>query len=190
MMSGASLELQELVADLTQQAKTMKTKMKHKKEEVEKLKSEAVEAKNSHVQAVSSMKRSNQQLSSELGNTKRKLDELQTVMRETHETQLGELVDHNNKILLQQHNLLQQLPADLKVNTNLLEDARRANQQISAKEQTKFRKELEALEFGRTAEISNIKQQYVRDINMYAWHQCGLGGSGDRPRQPPRSLRS
>ena len=175
------MELQELVADLTQQAKTMKQKMRVRKEDGEKLKEELANQKAKEVAAIASMKRSNQQLSTQLANKARKLDELQTVLKEAHGNQISELVDNNQKILQQQHELLQQLPSSLKVNSDLLADARRANSRITAEERVKFQKELTALEFGRTAEIQNVKQQYefwlnkkqreaekfVKDFNTY-----------------------
>ena len=159
MMSGASMELQELVADLTRQAAAMKVKMRQRKEETEKVKADLVEQKAAHSQAVVAIKLANQKLSTDLASKARKLGELEAALREAHGNQITELVGNNQKILQEQHNLLQNCRQNLP-NADLLADARRANQRITAEERVKFQKSLTALEFGRTAEIENVKQQY------------------------------
>ena len=73
-LSGASAELQELVADLTQQLKMTKTKLRTKKEENERVKNQLGEQHQQHQQIVLSMKRSNQQLSHELSQKAQKLE--------------------------------------------------------------------------------------------------------------------
>ncbi|GMH74374.1 hypothetical protein TrLO_g3214 [Triparma laevis f. longispina] len=165
MMDGASAELQELVADLTQQMKMTKQKLRIKKEDNEKMKNQLAETQGQHQQVVLSMKRSNQQLSHELSQKAQKLEDLQRIMKETHGQQIDELVSHNQKILSQQHAMLNSIPNSLMVNTTLLADARKANEKISLEERVKYGKELKAIEFGRTVEIENIKQQYEFWLN-------------------------
>ena len=86
-------------------------------------------------------------------------------MKETHGQQISELVSHNQKLLNQQHAVMSSIPQSLLVNTTLLNDARKANEKISVEEKIKFNKELKAIEFGRTVEIENIKQQYEFWLN-------------------------
>jgi hypothetical protein len=93
------------------------------------------------------------------------LEDLQRIMKETHGQQIDELVSHNQKILSQQHAMINSIPNSLMVNTTLLADARKANEKISLEERLKFGKELKAIEFGRTVEIENIKQQYEFWLN-------------------------
>lgn len=157
MLDGASAELQELVADLSHQAKLMKTKMKQRKEECEKLKSQIQENQHQHAALVVSMKRSNQQvskvgtrdksswiilnpfcdslcssqLSNELSNKTQKLEDLQRVMKETHGQQIEDLVSHNQKLLQQQHAVMSSIPQSLMFNTKLLQDAQKANEKVS-----------------------------------------------------------
>jgi hypothetical protein len=160
MLDGASAELQELVADLSHQVKLQKTKLKQRKEESEKLKVQIQENQHQHAALVVSMKRSNQQLSTELSNKTQKLEDLQRMMTETHGQQIDDLVNHNQKLLQQQHAVMSSIPQSLMFNTKLLQDAQKANEKITLEERIKFSKELKALEFGRQAEIQNIKQQY------------------------------
>lgn len=181
MLDGASAELQELVADLSHQLKLQKTKLKQRKEECEKLKGQIQENQHQHASLVVSMKRSNQQLSTELSNKTQKLEDLQRMMTETHGQQIDDLVNHNQKLLQQQHAVMSSIPQSLMFNTKLLQDAQKANEKITLEERIKFSKELKALEFGRQAEIQNIKQQYeywldkkhaeakkfVSDFNLY-----------------------
>lgn len=181
MLDGASAELQELVADLNHQAKLMKTKLKQRKEECEKLKGQITENQHQHAALVVSMKRSNQQLSNELSSKTQKLEDLQRIMKETHGQQIDELVNHNQTLLQQQHAVMSSIPQSLMFNTKLLQDAQKVNEKITLEERVKFAKELKALEFGRQAEIQNMKQQYefwldkkhseakkfVADFNLY-----------------------
>ena len=181
MMSGASSELKELVADLQHQMKQLKNKNKEKKDENEKMKKQLQENQNAHSQVVVAMKRTQQQLQGELTNKARKLDELTTVMKEAHGNQIQELVSHNQKILMHQHQMIQNVPASLKVNSDIINDAKAAQMRTTTEERSRHDRELRALEFGRTVEMDNMRQQYefwlskktaeaerfVSDFNLY-----------------------
>ena len=134
MLDGASAELQELVADLSHQLKLQKTKLKQRKEECEKLKGQIQENQHQHASLVVSMKRSNQQLSTELSNKTQKLEDLQRMMTETHGQQIDDLVNHNQKLLQQQHAVMSSIPQSLMFNTKLLQDAQKANEKITLEE--------------------------------------------------------
>jgi len=154
------LELQELVSDLTQQQKQLKQKLKIKKENLEKMTSQFQETQNQHAEVINHMRRAQQNLSQDLHDKTKKLEDLTKVMKETHGNQIQELVSHNQKLLTQQHQMMANVPNVLKVNSSLLQDARTIEKKVTQSERIKYDKELRAIEFGRTAEIQNLKQQY------------------------------
>jgi len=107
------------------QQKILKTKLKTKKDDVEKMQNQFQETQNSHAQVVNHMRRAQQTLATDLNEKSKKLEDLTRVMKETHGNQIQELLTHNQKILIQQHEFIQNVPSVLKVNSELLQDTKK-----------------------------------------------------------------
>jgi len=173
-LMNAPQALKEYVYLLEKEKEDFKRKANKKTVEIDELNQQISQNLSVYNEAASESRNVHEELLLKVQAKERQLREVEKRLQENFRSDIKSLLDNNKSILNTQHQILQQVPFQLKMNGRKAMEAKQVEERVRREEAQKADKTRRFLEMSREEELLNMKRQYEywlaeKDAQMHSF---------------------